>query len=95
MTGERKEPKTGLRKAVALRYLPVQNSAPVVTAAGRGWLAERIECLAREYRVPVIEDRTLADVLSGLNPGEEIPEDLFEAVAVIFAFIMEADRRQG
>ena len=84
-----------MQKAVALRYRPAQNSAPVVAAAGRGWLAERIVSLARENRIPVIEDRPLAEILGDFNPGEAVPAALYEAVAAVYAFILEVDRRQG
>ncbi|NLY38900.1 MAG: hypothetical protein GX044_06320 [Firmicutes bacterium] len=94
MEGKKKN-HSNLQKAVALRYRPAQDSAPVITAVGRGWLAERIIALARENRIPVIEDRSLAEILSGLRPGEAIPVELYEAVAAIYAFIMEVDRRQG
>lgn len=89
---QRKKPDQ-VRRAVALRYQPAEKQAPAVSAAGRGWLAERIIALARENKVPVVEDSALARVLGSLVPGEEVPRELYEAVAAIYAFIIEADRR--
>ncbi len=84
-----------IRRAVALKYDPTQGGAPHVAAGGRGWLADRIIGLARENSIPVVEDSTLVDVLGNLSPGEEVPRELYEAIAAIYAFIMEADRRSG
>lgn len=84
-----------IRRAVALRYEPSKNQAPTVSASGRGWLAERIIALARENRVPIVEDTNLAQMLGKLSLGEEVPRELYEAVAAIYAFVMEADRRKG
>lgn len=93
MVEEKKNKK--IRSAVALRYQPVNNQAPVVSASGRGWLAERILTLARENRVPVVEDTALVQMLGNLSLGEEVPRELYEAVAAVYAFVMEADRRKS
>lgn len=84
-----------IRRAVALHYEPSKNQAPRVSASGRGWLAERILTLARENRVPIVEDANLAQMLGNLSLGEEVPRELYEAIAAIYAFVMEADRRKG
>ncbi len=82
-----------IRRAVALHYQPDKKQAPTVSASGRGWLAERIVTLARENKVPVVTDSALVSVLSSLSLGEEVPQELYEAIAAIYAFVMEADRR--
>ncbi len=82
-----------IRRAVALHYQPDKKQAPIVSASGRGWLAERIVTLARENKVPVVTDSALVSVLSSLSLGEEVPQELYEAIAAIYAFVMEADRR--
>lgn len=58
-------------------------------------MAERILTLAEEHRIPVVEDSALSRLLGSLSPGEEVPRELYEAVAAVYAFIMEADRRRG
>ena len=62
-------------------------------AGGKGWLAERIIALARDNKVPIVEDKSLVAVLGALSQGEEVPRELYEAIAAIYAFVMEADRR--
>ncbi len=95
MDDQKNETKKDISQAVALKYDPSKNQAPTVAAAGRGWLAERILTLAKEHKVPIIEDKGLVKILGKLSLGEEVPAELYEAVAAIFAFVMEADRRQS
>ncbi len=80
-------------KAAALAYRPGKDSAPRVTAAGRGKVAERILEAARAAGLPIREDAALAEVLSRLDPGEEIPPDTYRAVAEVLAFLYRLDRR--
>lgn len=87
--------KKEIRRAVALQYQPLKNQAPKVAASGRGWLAERIVALAKENQIPIIEDTALVKILGTLSLGEDVPRELYEAVAAVYAFIMEADRRKG
>ncbi len=95
MTEENQKKKDGIRRAVALQYKPEKHQAPIISASGRGWLAERIVKLAREHRIPIVEDTSLVKVLGSLSLGEEVPRELYEAVAAVYAFVMEADRRRG
>ena len=81
-----------LRRAAALAYRPDRDRAPRVTASGRGRVAERIVEIARESGIPVKEDPALAEVLSALDPGEEIPPETYRAVAEILAFLYRVDR---
>ena len=81
------------KMAAALRYDSEPGSAPVVVAAGKGELAERIISAAQEYSIPVHRDEELASVLVGLNLSEEIPTDLYRAVAVVLALVFEADHK--
>ena len=75
------------RVAVALGYEPGEQSAPEVLASGLGLLAERILARARESGVPVHQDADLAEVLSNLPVGAEIPQELYEAVAEVLTFL--------
>lgn len=70
--------------AVALRY--DGKDAPRVTAQGEGALAEAICRVAAEHGVPLYEDAALANILSKVELGEEIPETLYRAVAEVIAF---------
>jgi len=78
--------------AVALKYQPGAG-APRVVAKGAGAIALKIRELAREHRVPVIEDRPLCRVIYRVcELDEEIPAELYAAVARILAFVMSAGR---
>ena len=84
--------------AVALRYRENVDQAPVVLAKGAAKLAQRIRELAAENDIPVIQDPPLARMLFyQVEVGEEIPEDLYQAVAEILALVyrlQEKERRQ-
>jgi len=70
--------------ACALRYDEEEgDDAPLVLAVGEGDLARRIVDAARAYGVPVLRDVPLARALVELTPGDQIPEELYEAVAEI------------
>lgn len=74
--------------AVALKYEPAKG-APRVVAKGTGVLAGRIRDRARENRVPVVEDKPLTRLLYRIcDLDDEIPAELYEAVARILAFVM-------
>jgi flagellar biosynthesis protein len=72
-------------QAVALEY--GHNKAPTVTAKGDDDLARRIVAEAKKQGVYVAEDPRLLAMLSRLDVGQEIPEDMFTAVAVILAWV--------
>lgn len=75
--------------AVALKYDPERNDAPVVIAMGQRKIAERIKALARESGVPTVENRPLARALLGsARVGEAIPPALYLAVAEVLAFVI-------
>src|SRR6185312_14508977 len=76
--------------AVALRYEAPH--APKVVAVGRGALGERIVEAARAHGVPLETNAPLAEALAGVEVETEIPIELYEAMAVILAFILRAAR---
>ncbi len=81
--------------AVALRYEPVRG-APRVVAKGAGALALKIREKAREAKVPIVEDKPLTRTLYRVcDLGDEIPSELYMAVARILAFVMAAGRPGG
>ncbi|HVZ74352.1 MAG TPA: EscU/YscU/HrcU family type III secretion system export apparatus switch protein, partial [Polyangia bacterium] len=73
--------------AVALRYDPDGDAAPVVVAKGERLVAERIKQVAREAGVPIFRDVPLARALVELAEGGEIPAALYEAVAEILRVV--------
>ena len=84
--------------AVALRYNEKEDQAPVLLAKGAAKIAERIREIAVKNNIPVIQDPPVARMLfENVEPGEEIPEDLYRAVAEILALVyrlQEKERRQ-
>ena len=77
------------KKAVALKYDPQKNGAPVVVASGMGYLAERISEAAMEAGVPVYEDDSLATLLTQLELGAAIPEELYQAIVDIYIYFLD------
>lgn len=85
-------PESGSRpKAAALRYTRDVDSAPRLVAKGQGETAQRIVSLAREHGVPVLEDEGLAEALNRLELDSLIPEELYQAVAEVLAFVYRLD----
>lgn len=80
------------KRAVARRYDPARDKAPKVIAKGKGRLADQILALARKNAVPVREDPTLVQVLSRVKVDQEIPPEVYRAVAVILAFLNRVNR---
>ncbi len=78
--------------AVAMRYRPGEDAAPVVLEKGRLEAAQAIIAVAREMQLPVIRTPRLARALFfTARPGEPVREELFGAVATILAFVMRFD----
>jgi flagellar biosynthetic protein FlhB len=79
--------------AVALRY-DAGRGAPRVIAKGADHAAARIRAVADRHRVPMVADVTLARTLyAACEVGQEIPPDLYRAVAIVLAFIMTLKKR--
>ncbi len=75
-------------KAVALKYEEGSGSAPVIVASGLGHMAEKIVETANAADVPVYEDTSLATVLSQLELGAQIPEEVYKAVVEIYVYFL-------
>ncbi len=81
--------------AVALKYDRHQMGAPLVVAKGAGYLALRIKEIAREADVPLFEDKPLARGLyRTVEIGQEIPQDLYVAVAEVLAYVYSLKKEQ-
>lgn len=78
------------RKTLAVALAYEAPNAPRVVAVGSGALGERIIETAREHGVPIEQNPVLAQALSTIEIDEEIPEQLYLAVAKILAFILRA-----
>jgi flagellar biosynthesis protein len=78
--------------AVALRY--TRPAAPKVVAVGHGLVGQKIIDVAREHGVPLEQNPDLALALSRIEIDEEIPEELYQAVALVLSFILGAADRK-
>lgn len=79
------------RKAAAIKY--EQNyDAPVVTAAGMGYVADKIIERAEDNNVPIVYNKELTDLLCNVDVGDSIPSELYEAVAHVIAYITDLDK---
>ena len=83
------------RQVVALQYEPKRERAPRVVAKGRGYLADKILEVAREHNIPIRQDKNLLQILSRLDLNDEIPPEIYKAVAEILAFIYRLTHRQA
>lgn len=81
------------KKAAALKY-EFNSEAPVVTAAGMGHIADKIIEKANENEVPIVYNKELTDLLCNVDVGNEIPTELYEAVAHIIAFVTDLDKKR-
>lgn len=82
-------------RAVALRYRRDESGAPRVLARGQGGVAEQILRVARAHDVPVHEDADLLELLALCEPREEIPEELYGAVAGLLAYLYRLNGELG
>ena len=85
--------KDDLRMAASIRYDKKKDDAPLLTAKGRGLLADKIIELARKHDIPIKEDPALVSILCRLDIDEEIPPELFRAIAEILAFVYSTNER--
>jgi len=83
MSEEKKKPQT----AVALKY--DVNKTPKVVAKGDGHVADKIIEIAEEHGVTLYQDSELVKLLSRIEIDEEIPPNLYQAVAVVLAFVFQ------
>ncbi len=82
--------------AIALRYEVESMSAPIVVAKGAGAIAQRIREVAAEHNVPLVEDKPLAQALyKTADLDQPIPDNLFQAVAEILAYVYGLQRKTG
>lgn len=83
------------KKAVALKYNPLQERAPKVIAKGRGHVAEHILAAAQKSSVPVYQNKGLVNMLMALEIDREIPPELYKAIAEVMAYVYRLDSSKG
>ena len=77
--------------AVALHY--DKSGAPRVVAKGRGSIGEKIIEIAKAHDIPIEENEVLAGALSNVEIGDEIPQELYKAVAEVLIFVLRLSGR--
>ena len=82
------------KKAVALGYNRSQDNAPKVLASGAGEIANKIISLAKEHDIPIKENPDLIEILSKVEVDQEIPPNLYKAVAEIFSFLYKITNKK-
>jgi flagellar biosynthetic protein FlhB len=75
--------------AVAISYEKAEMEAPTIVAKGADLMAAKIREIATESNVPIMRDIPLARTLYELDIEEEIPENLYESVAVVLRWVYE------
>jgi flagellar biosynthesis protein len=76
--------------AVALHY--DKKGAPRVVAKGKGTIGQKIIELARAHDIPIEENEVLAGALSNVELGDEIPTELYKAVAEVLVFVLRLSK---
>ncbi|WP_411822704.1 EscU/YscU/HrcU family type III secretion system export apparatus switch protein [Leptospira sp. 'Mane'] len=83
------------KKAVALQFDTSIHQAPFILASADGRKAEKICEIAQENDIHLIEDQMLADSLSKLPVGTEIPRELYDSVSVIFRYLLSLQNEKN
>lgn len=83
------------KEAVVLSYNRENNNVPRIVAKGKGKVAENILEKALEHDIPIQEDSSLVELLGKLEINQAIPEELYQAVAEVFAFIYRLDKQMN
>jgi len=80
--------------AVALKYDTERGAAPIVVAKGQDLVAQRIKAIAKDNKIPTVENVQLARALyASVEIGNEIPAELYQAVAEILAYVFRLSKR--
>jgi len=84
-------PKAKSQLAVALHY--DRKGAPRVVAKGKGRLGAKIIEVAKAHDIPIEQNEVLAGALSNVELGDEIPAELYKAVAEVLIFVLRLSGR--
>jgi len=92
MAEEKAKQPQARRTAVAMRYDVEKDKAPLILASGRGAIADEILRVAEDNKIPLYENRDLANMLSKLEIDTEIPQQLYILVAEVLFFVYKLDK---
>ena len=79
-------------KAVSLKY-PDELPLPFISSSGKNEVAQKILEVAKENNIPIVENKELTDFLCASEIGSMIPENTWKAVASIFAFLVDLEKK--
>ena len=77
-----------IRKKIAVALHYDRTGAPRVIAKGKGTLGAKIIEVAKAHDIPIEENEVLAGALSNVEIGDEIPAELYKAVAEVLIFVL-------
>ena len=80
--------------AIALKYDKEKDSAPRIVAKGMRLKAEKIREIAKQYNIPIMKNVNLANALYRIDVGQEVPEQLYDAVAEVLNFVYALQQEQ-
>ena len=80
--------------AIALKYDREKDNAPRVVAKGMRLKAEKIREIAKQYNIPFMKNVSLAGALYRVDVGQEVPEELYDAVAEVLNFVFALQQEQ-
>ena len=80
--------------AIAIKYDREKDNAPRVIAKGMRLKAEKLREIAKQYNIPVMKNVGLANALYRVDVGQEVPEELYDAVAEVLNFVFALKQEQ-
>jgi flagellar biosynthesis protein len=80
--------------AIALKYDKDKDTAPRIIAKGMRIKAEKIREIAKQYNIPIMKNVALANALYRIDVGNEVPEELYDAVAEVLNFVYALQQEQ-
>lgn len=83
------------QQAVAVRYDPQKEQSPRVIAKGKGLIAEKILELAKQNNIPIYQDKDLIELLARVEVFDEIPAELYTAVAEVLVWVYRVNKGMG
>ncbi len=80
--------------AIAVKYDREKDNAPRVIAKGMRLKAEQLREIAKQYNIPIMRNVALASALYRVDVGQEVPEELYDAVAEVLNFVFALKQEQ-
>ncbi|MBD3421107.1 MAG: hypothetical protein GF398_13405 [Chitinivibrionales bacterium] len=78
-------------RAIALKYRQESDQAPRVVGKGEGHIARKIKEIAAQHGIPLYQDDDLVNLLAQVDIDQEIPPELYAAVAEVLSWIYRAN----